>query len=154
MITASLDKVSNFTRRLKLLRERKIEMLEATFEVMEQEANKTVRQMRERVPVDSEALKNSIGWTWASGARPNDILAGSFNKNNCEYRVYISAGTRDKYLGDRDAYYFHFVEFGTINQSAQPFFFPVWNGGKKQIKAKIRKELNCKVKQLKQTGLN
>lgn len=100
---------------------------------MEQGADEMVGMAKRLVPVDSGALRDSIGWTWGEPPKGSITLAKS--DPNAE-AITIYAGSRDKSLGDRDAFYVRWVEFGTVSQAAQPFFFPSFRALRKRVKSR------------------
>jgi HK97 gp10 family phage protein len=100
---------------------------------MEQSADEVVAMARRLVPVDSGALRDSIGWTWGEPPKGSIVLAKS--DPNAE-AITIFAGSRDKSLGDRDAFYVRWVEFGTVTAAAHPFFFPSWRALRKRAKSR------------------
>jgi len=104
---------------------------------LEAEATKIVMQMKTLVPVDTGALRDSIDWTWG------DAPAGSLSIGKVRGRQYgkvsitVYAGTRDKSLGDADAFYARFQEFGTVKMAASPFFYPTWRANKTRVKSAL-----------------
>lgn len=107
---------------------------------MERQAAKVVTDMKRLVPVDSGALRDSIGWTWgdapAGAVRVGTIRGGrTAGRSYGKIAITIYAGTRNKSLGSADAFYARFQEFGTRKMAANPFFFPVWRANKSAVKA-------------------
>lgn len=104
---------------------------------LELEAAKVVADMKRLVPVDTGALRDSINWTWG------DAPAGSLSIGKVRGREFgkisitIYAGTRDKSLGDADAFYARFQEFGTVKMTASPFFYPAWRANKTRVKSAL-----------------
>lgn len=102
------------------------------------EANRIVALMRETVPKDTHALKESIGWTF--GRAPRGKLAlGSINVRNSTTRVVI-------YAGSQEAFYHRFQEFGTSRNAAQPYFWTSWRamrgGAKSSIEAAAKRGIS------------
>lgn len=129
------------TKRLK----RKLEAAQQRVEVavkaeLEKYAAQIVAEMKMLVPVKSGALRDSIGWTW--GDAPKGSLTLGTVKGRAE-GIYITiyAGTRDKSLGEGDAFYARFQEFGTKNQPANPFFFPVWRANRRRVRSGINRAI-------------
>lgn len=127
---------------------------------MEKAAEDTVQLMRRLVPVDSGALRDSIGWTW--GDAPKGALVLGRSKNAIDgLSITIYAGSRDKSLGDHDAFYARFVEFGTEAHiaggkfvgakipaiAAQPFFFPAWRIKKRSNKNRMTRAIRQGIKE-------
>lgn len=113
---------------------------------MEAVATKLVAEMKLLVPVDSGALRDSIGWTW--GEAPKGSMAISQLKGRGRDGLYISiyAGTRDKKLGDQDAFYARWQEFGTKDMPANPFFYVVWRANRRRVRAGISRTVRKAVK--------
>jgi HK97 gp10 family phage protein len=112
---------------------------------MEKAAEQIVKMAKSLVPVDSGALRDSIGWTWGDPPGGAMVLAAA---GDGDLRITIYAGTRDKKLGDMDAFYVRFVEFGTSKMSAHPFFYPSYRANKKRAASRIRRAINKAVKQV------
>lgn len=145
---------------------------EATRKAMEKGAEETVQMMKRLVPVDSGALRDSIGWTW--GDAPN----GSFTIGMVGGREY---GTMriTIYAGNDKVYWARFVEFGTRphnsakgggtkagkesyrtgrrtklgiaprmhpGAAAKPFFYPSWRAMRKRVKSRITREMRKAIK--------
>jgi phage protein, HK97 gp10 family len=116
-------------------------------DAMESAANEIVAMMKSLVPVLQEpdkrrvsgALRDSIGWTW--GQAPKGSFAVATMKGagvGGDLSITIYAGSRDKGRGAADAFYARWVEFGTRNMAAQPFFFVSWRANKKGVRRKVR----------------
>ena len=103
--------------------------------VLERYAERIVADMRRLVPVRSEALRNSIGWTWGDAPK-GSLRIGTFKgKEFGALKITIYAGTRDKKLGKRDAFYALFQEFGTKEAAANPYFFPSLRANKRALRS-------------------
>lgn len=112
-------------------------------------AQEIVDAMKAAVPVDSGALRASIGWTWG------DVPAGTFviadirsGKNKGDQYATLRIKI---YAGSREAFYARFVEFGTKTGSpAQPFFYVTWSKEKatfrRRIKAAVRTAIRAEFK--------
>lgn len=117
----------------------------AAQKAMEEAAQEIVDAMRAAVPVDSGALRDSIGWTWG------DVPAGSFTiteirsgKNKGDQYATLRIKI---YAGDKKAFYARFVEFGTkTGMVAQPFFFPTWKAKKGDFKRSVREAVRAAVR--------
>lgn len=120
----------------------------ATAAAMEQGAEEIVAMMRRLVPVDSGALRDSIGWTWGDAPTGAMVLGKSKAVGGDGRKVItIYAGTRDKKLGDLDAFYVRFVEFGTQKGAkAQPFFFPSYRALRKRVRGRITRQMRKAIK--------
>lgn len=82
---------------------------------MEKQAGVATTLMKAAVPVDSGALRDSIGWAW--GAPKGSGLARSAGADAASLAITIRAGSRE-------AYQALWIEFGTVRMAAQPFFWP------------------------------
>ncbi len=101
---------------------------------MEQGADEIVAMAQRLVPVDSGALRDSIGWTWGDPPKGSVVLAKSTPERGEAITIY--AGSRDKGLGDRDAFYVRWVEFGTVKMQAQAFFYPSYRALRKRVRSR------------------
>lgn len=118
--------------------------------VMEAQAEKIVRDMKRIVPVDKGALRDSIGWAWSwedvpAGAMTVGKVSSSKGEKIMSIKIY--AGTRDKKLGDKDAFYAAFQEFGTQNMAANPFFWPTWRRSRSRVKSAISRAVGKAIRE-------
>ena len=104
---------------------------------IEAQANKVVADMKRLVPVDSGALRASIGWTWGDAPKGSVKIGTVRGRSHARIGVTVYAGTRDKSLGSADAFYARFQEFGTVKMAANPFFFPIWRASRTRVKAAL-----------------
>jgi HK97 gp10 family phage protein len=126
---------------------------------MEKGADEMVALARSLAPVDSGALRDSIGWTWGEAPKGSLALARA---SHGDMTLTIYAGSRDKSLGDRDAFYVRWVEFGTATHpqggmfagtthpgtTAQPFFFPAWRAVRKRVKNRNTRAVRTAIKKV------
>lgn len=113
---------------------------------LEAEAAKIVADMKRLVPVDTGALRESIGWTWGDAPK-GAISVGKVRGRAFEQiAITIYAGTRDKSLGNADAFYVRFQEFGTVKMAANPFFYPAWRANKTKARSAVKRAINKAVK--------
>lgn len=112
---------------------------------MEKGATEIVSMMKGRVPVDTGALRDSIGWTWGDAPKGSMVIAQS-RKVKGE-RITIYAGTRNKGLGDQDAFYARWVEFGTQHAAPHPFFYPSYRTLKRRVKSRITREMKKAIRE-------
>lgn len=116
---------------------------------MEQSADEIVAMAKNLAPEKSGALRDSIGWTWGKvpqGAMTLGKVASASLAGDLTITIY--AGTRDKKLGDRDAFYARFVEFGTQNMAARSFFFPSYRANKKRARSRVRRSVTKAAKEV------
>lgn len=97
--------------------------------ILAREAARIVALMKETVPVDTEALKNSIGWRFGRAPK-GKIPLGSLRVANSSTKVVIFAG-------DEKAFYNRYVEFGTSINAAQPFFWNSWRASRGSARKSI-----------------
>ena len=116
---------------------------------LEQSANEIVDMMRNLVPVDSGALRDSIGWTYGEAPR-GAMTIGSVRASELtgDLTITVYAGTRDKKLGEADAYYARWVEFGTQKMQAQPFFYPAYRALRRRAKGRVTRATNKAAKKV------
>ena len=116
----------------------------AAANAMEEGAAELVAEMKRLAPVQSGALRDSIGWTWG------DVPAGSFTI--ADVRSGKNAGEQYAtlririYTGSREAYYARWQEFGTKNQPAQPFFHVTWRKEKAKFRNRIRAAVRAAIR--------
>lgn len=94
---------------------------------MEKGANEIVAMAKGLVPVDNGDLRDSIGWTWGSAPKGSMTLAQA---GEGDFRLTI-------YAGNDRAFYARWVEFGTEQNTAQPFFYPSYRALRKRTKSRI-----------------
>lgn len=100
---------------------------------LEKSADEIVQLAKNLVPVDQGDLRNSIGWTW--GAAPKGAIAiGTVAGAGAGAEMTITV-----FAGNDEAFYARFVEFGTQQASARPFFFPAYRALRKRSKSRIRR---------------
>lgn len=117
----------------------------AAAKAMEEGAAEIVAEMKRLAPVESGKLRDSIGWTWG------DVPAGTFTI--ADIRSGKNAGEQYAtlrikiYAGSREAFYARWQEFGTKEQPAQPFFFPIWKAHRAKFRGRIRKAVKAAIKE-------
>lgn len=104
---------------------------------MEIYAAMLVAEMRFLVPVDSGALRDSIGWTWGTAPKGSMSIAAIKGRRGPGLYISIYVGTRDKSLGAGDAFYARWQEFGTKDMPANPFFYVVWRANRRRVRSGI-----------------
>lgn len=118
---------------------------------MEQIAQQIVDRMKAIVPVDTGALRDSIGWTWGRPPKGSTAFAVAKNTLGSEMTLTIYAGneaTLVRSANGRRPYLQKawIVEFGTSRTPAQPYFRPVWKTERKRVKGKVRSSVKKSVK--------
>lgn len=111
---------------------------------LEVSASEMVSTARSFAPVDSGALRTSIDHTFGEYKAANANVRG----------VRAGGGVGDKDLsvtihaGDASAYYAAFVEFGTQDSVAQPYFFPAYRLTKKRVRGRMNRALKVAAKKV------
>ncbi len=117
---------------------------------LEAQAAKVVADMKRLAPVGNYpgggALRDSIGWTWGSAPKGSISVGKVGSKQYATMAITIYAGTRDKSLGNADAFYARFQEFGTVKMPANPFFYPAWRANKARVRASLRRAIKRAVR--------
>ncbi len=113
---------------------------------LEKGADEMVAMAKRLCPVDSGALRDSIGWTWGEPPKGSVVLASGSTERGETITIY--AGSSDKTMGPADAFYARWVEFGTVNMRAQPFFFPSWRALRKRIKSRNTRAVSAVMKKV------
>ncbi len=113
---------------------------------LEVQAAKVVSDMKRLVPVDTGALRESIGWTWGNAPAGSVSVGTVRGRQFARMAITIYAGTRDKSLGSADAFYARFQEHGTVNMPANPFFYPAWRANKGRVKNAIKRAVKRAVR--------
>lgn len=97
-----------------------------------QSADEIVDLMRRSVPVDKGDLRASIAWTWGAPPKGSSVLATTKRSEAGKAGLVATI-----YAGGGEAFHARWVEFGTVNMRAQPFFYPSWRLGKKRATSRI-----------------
>jgi len=117
---------------------------------MEQEANQIVAAMRGAVPVDTGALRNSIGWKWGKAGKGQTAIAQAKAALGSEMVLTIYAGNKATLKAGEDNRYqqqlARLIEFGTRHMAKWPFFYGTWRMIRKRTKANLRKSVGKVVK--------
>ncbi|KFG68701.1 HK97-gp10 family putative phage morphogenesis protein [Microvirga sp. BSC39] len=94
-----------------------------------QSAEEMAAMARRLAPVESGALRASIGWTFGQAPKGSMVLAEG-SSDEAELRVTVYAGS-DK------AFYSRWQEFGTAKMAANPYFFPSYRSLRRRIRGRI-----------------
>ncbi len=104
---------------------------------MEQSAEEIVRLAKSLVPVDQGDLRDSIGWNW-HGLPQGSVELGQVRtegKGAGNLSIVI-------YAGDDKAFYARWVEHGTSQRAAQPFFWPAYRALRKRVRSRTSRAVN------------
>lgn len=136
-------RILNLDRLNKKLKRFPADVEQEVRKAMDQTATEMVAMMRSLVPVDSGALRDSINWTWGDAPQGAMVIGEvrQSGKGEGNLRITIYAGTRNKALGDMDAYYARFVEMGTRFMRARPFFFVSYRALRRRGKSRISRAI-------------
>lgn len=112
---------------------------------MEEGAAEIVAEMKRLAPVQSGALRDSIGWTWGevpAGTFVIDEIRSGANQGDQYATLRIKI-----YAGSKEAFYARWQEFGTKDHPASPFFFPAWKKMRPKFRARIRAAVRKAIKE-------
>lgn len=112
-------------------------------------AQEIVARAKALTPVDTGALRDSIGYAFGEG--PKTRATGAFRQSagsglDADLKATIFAG-------NDGAFYARFVEFGTAPHGDHPgsspraFFFPAWRLTQKRAKARIQRAVSKSVRE-------
>lgn len=93
---------------------------------------------RSLVPVDSGALRDSIGWTYGAAPKGSMTLASAA----------VGELTVTVFAGNSEAYYARWVEFGTQKMTAQPYFFPAYRALRKRARSRVSRATTAAAKKV------
>lgn len=128
--------VYEFRRRMVGVRAAVERELRAELEIV---ADQIVADMRLLVPVDDGDLRDSIGWTWGKlpgGTGPIGVVSQA-KKDRLRITIYAAGG---------DQYYGRFIEHGTKDRPAHPFFFPAWRANRRRVRSRLSRRLTRTLK--------
>lgn len=141
----AVEGLSKLQQRLRAL---PIQLRAAARAALEKNANEIVAMMKRLAPVESGALRDSIGWTWGRAPKGSMTVGTVADSEDADLRITVYAGTRDKSLGDRDAFYAFFQEFGTKQMPANPFFWPSVRANRQRAKSRVSREVRKAAREL------
>lgn len=112
-------------------------MREEIRRALEVSAEEATDLMRRFVPVDSGALRASIGHSMEGGAPQGATLKTGSTLDNARAAKREAGLSVTMFAGNRTAYYAGMVEFGTVKTPAQGFFFPGYRLARKRAKGRL-----------------
>lgn len=101
-------------------------------------ADEIAAMARRLVPVDSGALRESIGWTYGRAPKGSLVLA----------RGGVEGLTVTVFAGNDKEFYARWVEFGTVNMRAQPYFFPSYRANRRRARSRISRGVTAAAKKV------
>jgi HK97 gp10 family phage protein len=129
--------LSEFQRRWKAVPEL---VKEAAKEALQQNAEEIVADMRKLAPVgETGDLLVSIKWTWGDAPKGTMAIGTVGDTESSDLKITV-------YAGGNTAFYARFQEFGTVNMTANPFFYPVWRARRKRVKSRLTRAINKAIK--------
>lgn len=131
-------KILNLARLNRKLARLPAETIEAIRPAMAAAADEIVRMAQRFVPVASGKLRDSIGWVFGANIPKGAVAIAKIGGGRRGSKT-IKELTITVYAGNDEAFYARWVEFGTVNTPAQPYFFPSYRAVRKSVKAKVRK---------------
>lgn len=96
---------------------------------LEKSAQEIVTLAKSLVLVDQGDLRDSIGWTWGSAPK-GSIKIGAVVSGDLTVTIFA---------GNSEAFYARWVEFGTQNMRARPYFYPAYRALRKRSKSRIKR---------------
>jgi HK97 gp10 family phage protein len=102
-------------------------------------AEETTDLMRRFVPVESGALRASIGYSF--GEAPKGALSSAARTVKAEAGLAVTL-----FAGGGKAFYARFQEFGTQEMSANPYFFPAYRLARKRVRARMARAMRAGAK--------
>ena len=113
-------------------------VIEANRQAMEQGAEETVGMMKRLVPVQTGALRDSIGWTWGDAPAGSITIGTVRGSKYATMRIVIYAGNEQTTVGERKQFQLARIqEFGTQAMPPNPYFFPSWRTMKRRTRSRI-----------------
>lgn len=97
--------------------------------VLAENAEEIVNMARRLAPVESGALRASIGWTFGKAPKGSMVLAEG-GTDEADLRVTV-------YAGNDRAFYARWQEFGTVNMAANPFFFVSYRALRRRVRSRL-----------------
>ena len=128
--------VRDFQRRLDAIPQ---EIRAAVLPAIRTSAEELATEMRNRVPVDTGALRGSITVTPPGQSTPAHSQPGG-SRVAGPLEVLVTAGNTRARHGAH-------VEFGTVNSEASPFFFVSYRLLRKRLNSRINRAINRAVKE-------
>lgn len=130
-----IKNLDRLNRKLIRLPQRTIDLIRPE---MARAADQIVEMAKRFVPVDSGALRDSIGWTWGTDIPEGATALGSVGGRgrNRDPQMTITV-----YAGNKEVYWARWQEFGTVRHRAHPFFFPAYRAQRKSVKSRIRRAI-------------
>jgi len=123
---------------------------------MEQEAAQIVAAMKGAAPLDTGALRNSIGWKWGKAGEGQTAIAQAKAALGSEMVLTIYAGNKATLkAGENNRYQqqlARLMEFGTRHMAKRPFFYGTWRMMRKKARANVRKSVGRAVKAVTRGG--
>ena len=152
------DRIIGLTKLQQKLKRLPLVVKEQIRKAMEQGAEEIVALAKSLVPVDSGALKDSIGWTWGRAPR-GAMTLGTVQSVGGDLTSTI-------YAGDDESFQARWVEFGTKPHTAggmfegatipaipaQPFFFVSFRALRRRVRSRITRGINKAAKQVAASG--
>lgn len=122
----SIEGVAQFRAKLRALPDMAKEEIR---KALAENAEEIVAFARRLVPVDQGDLKASIGWTFGAAPKGSMVLAEA-KSEEADLRVTV-------YAGNERAYYARWIEFGTVNMTGRPYFFPAYRAVKRRVRGRL-----------------
>lgn len=140
LMTTRVQGVDRLKRKLRRLPDAAREEIA---KAMEQSANEVVALAKSLAPVDSGDLQMSIGWTWGDAPRGSMVLGTVRQEGRGKGNMVITI-----FAGGGEAFHARFVEFGTKNMRAQPFFYPAYRALRRRARSRVTRSITKSAKKV------
>lgn len=133
---ARVQRLDRLERKLKAMPRAVGEAMRVAYE---QNGDELVAMMKRLAPRDQGDLIDSIEWKYGDNEDSRVGVKGRFG-----LAIVVSAGTDNEGAANHARY----VEFGTPETFAQPFFFPSYRALRKRMKSRITRAQNKAIKEI------
>lgn len=138
-MTAKILRVAELNRKLARLPQIAKDEIRAA---LAKSADEIVRLAKSLVPVNTGALRDSIGWTW--GRAPKGSLAIA--------EANVGGLTLTVFAGNDEAFWARWVEFGTVKMAKQPYFFVSYRAQRKSTRSRVSRAITKAAKKVAANG--
>lgn len=110
---------------------------------METSADDIVAHMKYYAPVDTGDLQMSISWTWGTAPKGAMVIGKIKPSGKGVGNMVITI-----FAGGDGAFHARFIEWGTKNMRAQPFFYPIYNRRRRSARGRVTRAINKSAKRI------
>lgn len=119
-----------------------VDVKRAIKRALEKGGDDLVATMKRYAPVDQGELRNTVEYYFPEERRGEPSYRGEQLSIKAEAGLAIVVVAGNASRSKEDGFYAKFVEFGTVDQSAAPFFFPAYRLRRASIRSRIVREQN------------